>query len=137
MKLGRVVFGVALAALFSVALFACSGAPAPSAPKQVDESYSGKQVEIAAGDTLAVILVSNPSTGFKWELAMPTDNSVVKMVDNKYEAAATSLAGASGKEVWTFKAAGKGTSAIRMEYSRPWAGGEKAVKVFELNVVVK
>jgi len=49
----------------------------------------------------------------------------------------TSLVGAPGKEVWTFKALKKGTTKIAMEYSQPWEGGEKGGWTFNLTVVVK
>ena len=137
MRSGRGLFGLALVALVGlVSLSAC--ATAPSAKQvSVDATYSGKQVQTTVGDTVVVTLDSNPSTGFKWELAKLSDTDVLKMADNKYEGPDKAMPGAGGKEVWIFKALAPGTSAVRMEYSRPWAGGEKAVQVFDLTVAVK
>ena len=108
----------------------------------VDDSYNGKEVEINVGDLLTVSLESNPTTGFRWELAEISDTTVLELVENKYEAGSGAkqnppVAGAGGKEIWTFKALEEGTTKLTMEYSRPWKGGEKAVNTFVLTVAVK
>ena len=67
---------IGVVAIVSLGLFGCSpaGTSAPSAAS-VDESSSGKQVEIAAGGTLTVTLESNQTTGFQWELKSVGDTS--------------------------------------------------------------
>jgi len=122
-------------AAISLCLLACSSAPKSVS---VDASYSGKTVEVGVGGSVVVTLESNPTTGFNWELVKISDESVLEQTDQKFEAPeAKGVVGAGGKEVWTFKALKKGTSTISMEYSRPWEGGEKAAKTFNLTVVVK
>jgi inhibitor of cysteine peptidase len=121
-----------------LALSACSAATAQ--PLNVDDSYNGKEIEMHTGDTFTVTLDSNPSTGFKW-LTQIGDPSVVGTVDNKFVASTPAgqapLPGTGGYEVWTFKALKAGKTTISMEYSRPWAGGEKAVQTFTLTANVK
>ena len=126
-------------AVMSLCLFGCSsgGSAAPS-EVSVDESYDGKQVEIAVDGTLTVTLESNETTGFQWELASISDPAVLEKESNTYEAPEdTGMVGVPGKEVWTFKALKTGASTISMEYSRSWEGGEKGAETFTLNVVVK
>jgi inhibitor of cysteine peptidase len=127
-------------AAISLVLFACGST---STPKQVsvDSSYSGKEVEIAAGGLLTVTLESNRTTGSQWGLTSISEQAVLEMVDQKYvapEAAQNGipLVGAPGKEVWTFKALKKGNSTISMGYSRPWESVPPA-KTFSLTVSVK
>ena len=75
------------------------------------------------GEDLTVTLGSNPTTGFQWELAEISDETVAQLVGNEYigkEYETPPPPGTSGKEVWTFKALKKGTTTIFMEYSRPW-----------------
>ncbi len=104
----------------------------------VNESDSGKQVAIwANGGLLTVTLESNQTTGYSWELKEISDPSVLQKTDNKYETPTSSLVGAGGKEVWTFKALKAGTTTLSMEYSQPWEGGQKDAKSFTLTVVVK
>ena len=135
----RMPISICIGAAILLALFACSSAPGEVT---VDASYAGKEVELAAGGSLAVTLESNPTTGFKWDMASNTDETVLQLVDHKFQPpqapqGGPPLVGAGGKEVWNFKALKKGTSIISMEYSRPWEGGEKAEWTFVLAVVVK
>jgi inhibitor of cysteine peptidase len=127
-------------AITLLALFACGSS---STPKLVfvDSSYSGKEVKIAAGGSLTVTLESNQTTGFKWELAKISDQTVLEQVNQKFVAPeatkdGTPLLGAPGKEVWTFKALQKGKSTISMEYCRPWESVPPA-ETFVLTVLVK
>jgi inhibitor of cysteine peptidase len=113
--------------------------PTPSstpAALNVDDSYSGGQVELSVGQLLVVTLNSNPSTGYSWSLAQNSDSSVLTEIGNEYIAPQTTLVGAGGKEEWTFKALKKGTSSISMEYRRPWETGTPPAETFSLTVVV-
>ena len=103
----------------------------------VDESSSGKQVEIGMGGTLTVTLDSNATTGYSWELQEIGNTNVLQKTDNKYVAPTSGLVGAGGKEVWNFKAFKAGKVSLSMEYSQPWAGGQKGAKSFNLTVIVK
>jgi inhibitor of cysteine peptidase len=128
-----VIFGLILVAGFAVgAGVACTGVGNLS----VDDSYSGKQVELSVGQSLVVTLESNASTGYSWYLAQNSDGSVLDNTGNEYVAPQTTLVGAGGKEEWTFKALKEGTSTISMGYSRPWESTPPA-ETFDLTVVVK
>jgi len=130
-----VVFGFILVA--SVAVGAGAACTGGSNNLNVDDSYSGKQVELAVGQSLVVTLDSNASTGYSWSLAQNSDDSVLNETGNKYLAPQTTLVGAGGKEEWTFKALKKGTSSISMVYRRSWEKDTPPAKTFDLTVVVK
>jgi predicted secreted protein len=101
----------------------------------MDASYSGKQVELSVGESLVVTLESNVTTGYSWTLTGISDESVLQKTKNEYVAPKTNLIGASGKEVWTFKALKKGNTTISLGYSRPWES-TPPVETFSLTVVV-
>ena len=129
-----VVFGLILVAGFAVgAGAACSGG---SNNVNVDASYSGKQVELAVGQSLVVTLDSNASTGYSWNLAQISDDTVLSKTGNEYISPQTTMVGAPGKEEWTFEALKVGNSTISMGYSRPWESTPPA-ETFNLTVVVK
>lgn len=89
------------------------------------------------GDKIRIKLCSNPTTGFKWEYAMSVVN-VLKEEDYDFEEPEDkNLVGAGGKEVWTFEAVEKGTTEVRLEYSQPWEGGEKAEWTYIMTVTVE
>ena len=123
----------------SLCLFACT--PAQSELSiSVDAFYTGEQCELAVQDSyMTVTLLSNPSTGFEWELTEITNETVIELADYQFispEGAEDGepLVGAPGKEMWTFKAVCEGESNVSLEYSRPWENGTKAAETLTLVV---
>jgi len=90
------------------------------------------------GDTVTAKVCSNPSTGFAWELAGIDDTDVLKLDgEAEYVALGEAVPGAAGMETWNFTALKEGTTRLLLEYSRPWEGGEKAVRTLEITVTVE
>ena len=143
MKTKLVIIGTMVA--ISLCLFACSPAPKQVAVEAscddfMKQQHISQEVEVAAGDSLTVTLCSNPTTGFEWESAKISDQTVLQQVDHKFispESEPPPPPGTAGQEVWTFKALKKGESTISIDYSRPWEGGEKGEWTFVLTVTVK
>lgn len=105
----------------------------------IDASYNGQEVGIDIGKLLVITLESNPTTGFRWELAEPIDESLLVLIESRYVPGADAkagLVGAGGTEAWIFETLAVGETTITMEYSRPWDGGEKAVETFEVTVTI-
>jgi len=78
---------------------------------------------------VVVTLGSNPTTGIEWP--------DMAQIGNKEILQQTGVVGASGKDVWTFKALKKGMTTISMDYSRPWETIEKAEWVFKATITVE
>jgi len=97
----------------------------------------GNEFEIEVNDKIRAKLCANPSTGFTWVCKMDDENGVVKLEKQEYVAPDTELVGASGTDVWTFKAVKEGTALITMEYSQDWQGGVKAERTYVLDIVVE
>ena len=101
------------------------------------QPHAVQTINIAAGDSFAVVLCSNSTTGFQWsEPAQVSDPSVVQQMDHKLISSEGAV-GAPGNEIWTFLVRKKGVTTITFEYSQPWEGGEKGVWTLDLIVVVK
>jgi inhibitor of cysteine peptidase len=138
-----------LMVVLALSLVAC-GAPAQPAGLWVwaetycDEFYNNKHIsetiEVNTGDTLVVVLCSNPTTGFRWvEEAQISDTGVLKQVSHEFigpESEPPPPPGTPGQEAWTFEVLKEGTSTVSMEYSRPWEGGEKGEWTYTLTVIV-
>jgi predicted secreted protein len=45
-------------------------------------------IEAATGQEFTISLASNPSTGYRWQMAKPLDETIVKSVRNNYQAPA-------------------------------------------------
>jgi len=89
-------------------------------------------VKIHPKDTLSISLVSNASTGYKWHYDDST--AFLKLIETKSEAPASKLIGASGKQIFIFKARKKGKVNLKLFYTR---GTVDTSKVFEQFVVIE
>lgn len=78
----------------------------------------GTSFEVQAGDQFTVVLESNASTGFSWELERPLDSGVVTKVENVYVEQDTDVVGAPGRQEITFEAVGDGSTFIQLWYIR-------------------
>ena len=97
-----------------------------------------RTIEANTGDKIVITLPSNGTTGFQWALAGISDKTVVVQEGkSQYLTPKSTLVGAGGQEVWTFKALKTGTSTISLEYSQSWQGGTKGAWTFTANVTVK
>ena len=138
----RKVLWIALGLIIIAGIVGGSVAASGGESKNVaaDASYSGKTIEISAGDSLTLTLDSNPTTGFSWALKGIGNESVLEQTGHEFKAAPANdppLLGAGGKEIWTFKALNRGSSTISMEYIRPWEQNVEPQETFVLTVVVK
>ena len=108
-----------------------AGATAVASAKTVDQSDSGSKVSLAKGTTLTIKV--NPgdsgSTGYHWRVAKKPAGSTLKLKSDK-------TAGGGKQQVFTYKAAGKGTTSLKLQYVPP-AQGAKPAKTFKLTVTVK
>ncbi len=143
MKIRTII--VAALAFTAIVASACSadiGGPSKATFAVSDDEFGQnqnitRQITINAGSELTVRLVSNPSTGFSWTDPALGTPGILTQTDNKYVAPAGNVVGAAGTQVWTFKATVKGTTTVRTDYSRPWEGGEKGARAFQLTVTVQ
>jgi inhibitor of cysteine peptidase len=141
---GKAVIFVAIAmvALFAGACTSAGGSPKHATIEVGYDELAGtknvsKEITLARDTELIVKLAANPSTGFSWTQAVIAPPSVLAPADSKYMAPEGSAVGAAGIQVWTFIALEKGTTTVKMDYGRPWEGGEKAEWTFQLTVTVR
>ena len=120
---------------------------APVAPARTPAQPAASQIlapiakEVAVGDQFSVTLDSNATTGFRWQLAAPLDESVVKLAASQYLAPTPSggapLVGAGGREIWTFQAIGAGKTTFSLQYTRPWETDVAPARVQNVEVAVR
>ena len=95
------------------------------------------EFQATVGETIMVKLCSNPATGFQWKYEI-IGQDVLEETDHKFvPAEGEGVVEASGQEIWTFHAVEKGTAEVRMEYSRPWEGGEQKEWTFIFTATVE
>lgn len=73
-------------------------------------------------NTVEFCFISNPSTGYGWTAKI--DGDAVALTEDRFEAAAqtgpTALAGAPGRQYYTFSAVRPGTATVTFTYARSW-----------------
>ena len=101
------------------------------------EKHITQNIRMQSGDSLGVNLCSNGTTGFQWEQpAYISNESILKQTLHKFVPPEDNNMGSAGKEEWEFNTLKNGTSNIKLQYSRPWEGGEKGEWSLNITVVV-
>lgn len=127
-------------------LASASAAPPPDDPKpgeiRLGLQNQGDQVELKEGQVLVISLESNPSTGYRWEVA-EADEALLRQVGKiEFEASSSAtvagrpalLLGAPSRQIMRFEAVAAGQTNLRLVYRRPWEKGMKPARTFSLQV---
>lgn len=85
-----------------------------------EELKTPKVIKAQVGHNITIILKSNPTTGYQWQIAKPLDESTLKLISSEYLADKTELVGVGGKQIWRFKTLKSGQTSISFKYVRPW-----------------
>ena len=132
-------------AVMSIVIWVCLGfvlAYVQSSEAQGSEPQSfsnpDQPIDVSVGQEFRIVLDSNPTTGFGWQLAAPLDETLVTLVGNAYSVASTpGRTGAGGKHTWTFRAMRQGQTVIALKYSRSWEKGVDPLRKFIFTVIVR
>ena len=77
-------------------------------------------IETTVGQDIVIALESNPTTGYTWRVAGRVDPAIVALISSDYEPSPSTALGSGGRQRWTFRAVGRGTTTLRFDYARPW-----------------
>jgi predicted secreted protein/heat shock protein HslJ len=102
---------------------------------EVGMEQNGTQVSLEKGDFLLVSLSSNASTGYLWEVAEVNASVLQQIGASEYvspEPTEPPALGASGSEIFRFRAVGSGSSSLILVYKQPWV--EDAAITYVLDV---
>lgn len=88
-----------------------SSLPEPTDPTQL--------ILVTPGATFDIILSSNPSTGYRWQLVRELDADIVQLVGQTYIAKQPVIPGSGGVDVWTFSGVAPGETTIELGYYPP------------------
>jgi inhibitor of cysteine peptidase len=91
----------------------------------------GQTVRVAAGERFAVALEGNPSTGYTWQLS--ADEQYLTLLAQDFEPHGQGV-GASGREIFRFRARSPGRATITCEYRRPWDQKARDTASFEVQI---
>jgi len=105
---------------------------------ELDADDNGKATELEVGQTLAITLDSNPTTGYSWEAAGEHD-ALVQAGEPEYKQRNQdrNLVGSGGQETLRFEAKQAGQVRLELAYHRPWETGIKPAETFSVDVTIK
>ena len=112
--------------------------PDPNDSVEVNEENDGGQVELELGQILIVTLESNPSTGYRWERVEDNESILEQLGEAEFKPSETGdppIVGASGWEIFRFKAVSAGQMILNLVYHRSWEDVEP-LKTFSIQVIV-
>lgn len=67
-------------------------------------------ITVSAGETFMIVVESNPSTGYHWEIVGDMTN--IEFVSREFTGSEPVIPGSGGVEVWTFKATTAGDTSF-------------------------
>lgn len=96
-----------------------------------------RTITVSQGEKFVIIMESNRTTGFAWQLEKPVNENLIKVLGSEYMHPKSDLDGAGGKEIWTFRAVSVGEAKIHFKYVRPWEKGKPPEKQTVYTVVIR
>lgn len=118
--------------------FACSSiTPAAGPASEVVVTDPATSIEVERGEVFTIVIESNPSTGYHWEVVGDLNENVVLFVSREYTASEPVLTGSGGVDVWTFKAVSAGETQITLGSYPPGVDGGEPERSVTFNVIVK
>ena len=83
-----------------------------------NRSDNGKSAVVRVGETFAVELHENPTTGYHWEVEKD-NSSIVTLRESRYIRDTDSTVGSGGLRLFTFEAIKPGTTTLTLTQQRP------------------
>jgi predicted secreted protein len=118
--------------VFVLAASGCGTSEESSLFTDRDERFN-----IDVGDEFQVVLESNMTTGYGWQLEAELDGGVLELVGEHYEAPNTDLVGAAGQQVFDFRATGDGSTFVQLWYIRSFDDPPDPVDRAQFEVIVE
>jgi inhibitor of cysteine peptidase len=121
-----------------VAVFAvlAAGCTAASGPVELTADSSGSTQQLSVEQELRITLASNQTTGYRWAVDGVVPSQLEQVGEPTYSSEST-MVGAGGQEVWTFKGAQTGSGELRLKYWRSFEPTAQPAETFSVTVNVK
>ncbi len=118
-----------------------ASAQGPTPPEiTLSEKDEGRQIDLVEGQSLAISLAANPSTGYRWQTVEVNPALLLQTQKARFRPGLRAIdstqpiVGAPGIQVMRFAALAAGLSELRFVYRRPWEKNEPPLKSYALKV---
>ena len=76
-------------------------------------------ITVKAGETFELVVPSNPSTGYHWDINPELDENLIQFVSRDYIPEQPVMPGSGGVDIWTFRAINPGDTTVVLGYYPP------------------
>jgi inhibitor of cysteine peptidase len=97
---------------------------------------NARQIELNKGQSLAITLEANPTTGYTWDAAGFDEHILRQAGEPKFQPESSAI-GAGGVQTLRFEAVNAGNTSLKLVYHRPWEKNVEPLKNFSIQVVVR
>ena len=125
--------GILVLVIASMVLAGCGSAREVELGADAD----GTQVKLEQGQTVAITLDSNPTTGYSWARDATETDDILALVGEPEYKSQSILIGGGGVETWRFRAEAPGTTTLHLVYRRPWEKDAEPAATYTLQVSVR
>jgi inhibitor of cysteine peptidase len=99
------------------------------------EADNGKDIDVQVGETIALRLPENPTTGYRWAFD-DLDTAAVTAKDGDHTQSSEAV-GSGGETTWSLTPTAAGSTPIKLKLWRHWEGDTSIRKRFEVTLKVK
>ncbi|MCP1649174.1 protease inhibitor I42 family protein [Pseudomonas sp. GD04087] len=117
-------------------LAGCAGQSKPVVT--LEDASDCKPLKLHTGQELVLILPSNPTTGFRWELRNAANGLLRALGPEVYSNPEDAgLVGSAGESTWRFRVTAAGEDTLELAYRRPWEAEVAPAQTFVCPIAVK
>lgn len=118
--------------IITILLTACGN----SDGKTLSVTDPSQPISVQAGDEFQIVIESNPTTGYHWEIVGELDGSL-QFISKEYSGSQTNAVGSGGLDMWKFKATAPGETSITLGYYPPSNEPTEPQQTTTFKVIVK
>jgi inhibitor of cysteine peptidase len=104
----------------------------------LNQSDSGKTIQVPLDETVIITLPENPTTGYLWAVDT-ADPQVLELQHSPYKPyeMAEGVPGGGGERIFEFHAKTSGTANLQLKKWREWEGDSSVINRFQVTVSVQ
>lgn len=103
---------------------------------EIKDEDNGSKINLKKSQKLKIILESNLSTGYSWEIE-DFNKEVLKQEGEIEYKTESDLIGSEGIQIIEFESVKKGETEVKLVYHRPWEKDVKPNKVYTVKIEVR
>ena len=97
---------------------------------------ASREIVLAPERAFEIVLPSNPTTGFTWELQIENPKTV-REVSKSYLADRSNRVGVGGNTTWSLKAGVAGKTTLKFMYRKSWEKDTQPTRIVTFTILVR